>query len=245
MKIALLLPTRERLNNKFAFLTSALARCKDPNNYTLYMGIDEDDSSFDRMQKISKALTNLKVIKIPPNPDKQFSLGYLWNYLADNSDEEIISMLGDDMVFATDNWDEKILEEFSEKNCPDKFKLVCGFDGHRKDKFASWLFIHRFYKEKTGYFMRKEFTRNWIDQWLDNIYTAFDRKVYREDITIKHNHWVFGSSKMDEVAKRMQQIEGNKELSDQLWPKLYDARIEEVKMWENELGIKADISKIQ
>lgn len=245
MKIALLLPTRERLNNKFAFMTSALARCKDPNNYTLYMGIDEGDPTLERMLKISKALNNLKIIVIPPNPDKQFSLGYLWNYLAENSTEEIISMLGDDMVFSSDNWDEKILEEFSPDRCPDKFKLVCGFDGHRQDKFASWLFIHRFYMEKTGYFMRKEFTRNWIDQWLDNMYEAFNRKVYRQDIVIKHNHWVFGSSKMDDVAKRMQQLEGNKELSDHLWPKLSEERVKEAKMWESILGVKCNIDRIK
>ena len=175
----------------------------------------------------------MKVVEIPPNPENKFRLGYLWNYLAKNSTEEIISMLGDDMIFASDNWDEKILEEFSEKNCPDKFKLVCGFDGHRKDKFASWLFIHRFYMEKTGYFMRKEFSRNWIDQWLDNMYESFGRKVYKEDITIKHNHWVFGCSEMDKVAKRLQEFEGNKEFSDHLWPKLSEERIKEAKMWAN------------
>lgn len=245
MKIALLLPTRERLNNKFSFLMSALARCKDPKNYNLYMGIDQDDPTLARMKKASKAIKNLKIVEIPPNPENKFSLGYLWNYLAENSTEEIISMLGDDMIFASDNWDEKILEEFSEKNCPDKFKLVCGFDGYREDRFASWLFIHRFYMEKTGYFMRKEFSRNWIDQWLDNMYDSFGRKVYREDITIKHNHWVFGCSEMDKVAKRLQEFEGNGEFSDHLWPKLSEERIKEADMWQNTLGIKCDFDKIK
>lgn len=245
MKIALLLPTRERLNNKFAFLTSALARCKDPKNYTLYMGIDKDDSTLDRMKKVSSVVDNLKIITIPPNPEGKFSLGYLWNYLAENSTEEIISMLGDDMIFASDNWDEKIIEEFSPDKCKDKFKLVCGFDGHRHDKFASWLFIHRFYMEKTGYFMRKEFSRNWIDQWLDNMYEAFNRKVYRSDVIIKHNHWVFGVNAKDEVAKRMEKLEGNKEFSDHLWPKLSEERVKEAKMWEDVLGIKCNIDRIK
>ncbi|NBP00769.1 MAG: glycosyltransferase family 2 protein [Proteobacteria bacterium] len=246
MKIALLLPTRERLNNKISFMMSALSRCKSPENYNLYMGMDKDDPTLERCQKLASAISNLKIVIIPPNPENKFSLGYFWNYLADNSTEEIISMLGDDMVFSTDNWDEKILEEFKDKNCPDKFKLVTGFDGHRHDKFAAWLFIHRFYKDTTGYFMRKEFSRNWIDQWLDNMYSVFDRKVYRDDITITHNHWVFGSTKFDKVAQNLRDTEGkDKEFSDQLWPKLYDERIKEAKMWEKKLGIKADLSKIQ
>ena len=246
MKIALLLPTRERMNNKITFLMSALARCKNPDNYNLYMGIDEDDSTYQRCVKLSQAIKNLKIITIPKNPTGKFSLGYFWNYLAKNTTEEIISMVGDDMVFSTDNWDEKILEEFSEKNCPDKFKLVTGFDGHRQDKFSVWLFIHRFYMEKTGYFMREEFSRNWIDQWLDNMFLAFNRKVYREDITITHNHWVFGASKFDKVAQNLRDTEGkDKEYSDQLWPALRDERIKEADMWEQLLGIKYDKSKIQ
>jgi len=246
MKIALLLPTKERMNNKINFLVSALAKCKNPDNYTLYMGLDEDDSTLPRCNKLAKAINNLKIITIPKNPTGRLSLGYLWNYLAKNSTEEVISMLGDDMVFTTDDWDEKILEEFNEKNCPDKFKLVCGYDGHRRDKFASWIFIHRFYMEQTGYFMREEFARNWIDQWLDNIYTAFNRKVYREDITITHNNWVFGTSKFDKVAQHLRDSEGeNKEYSDQIWPKLFDDRIKEARMWQKLLNIDPDISKIQ
>jgi len=244
MKIALLLPTRERLNNKISFIMSALARCKDPSNYNLYLGLDPDDPTLERCKKIAKGFTNLKIVIIPPNPTGKFSLGYFWNVLANNCNEEIISMLGDDFVFSTDNWDEEILNEF--KNCPDKFKLVCGFDGHRRDGFASWLFIHRFYMEKTGYFMREEFSRNWIDQWLDNMYSAFNRKVYRKDITITHNHWVFGSSKFDKVAEKLREHEGkDKEYSDKIWPELYNERIKEAKMWEQVLNITPDLSKIQ
>jgi hypothetical protein len=94
--------------------------------------------------------------------------------------------------------------------------------------------------------MRNEFSRNWIDQWLDNMYSAFDRKVYREDITITHNHWVFGTSKYDKVAENLRKFEGdNKEYSDKIWPELFNERIKEAKMWEQKLGIKADLSKIQ
>lgn len=246
MKIALLLPTKERMNNKINFLMSALARCSNPDNYTLYMGLDENDPTLERCIKLSKAIKNLKIITIPPNPAGRLSLGYLWNILAKNSTEEIISMLGDDMIFSTDGWDEKILEEFNTKVCPDKFKLVCGYDGHRQDEFASWLFIHRHYMDITGYFMREEFSRNWIDQWLDNMYTAFNRKVYRKDITITHNNWVFGTSKFDKVAQHLRDSEGdNKEYSDKIWPKLYEERIKEAKKWEEVLGIKPDLTKIQ
>ena len=81
MKIALLLPTKERINNKINFLMSALARCSNPDNYTLYMGLDDNDPTLERCIKLSKAIKNLKIVTIPPNPAGRLSLGYLWNIL--------------------------------------------------------------------------------------------------------------------------------------------------------------------
>jgi hypothetical protein len=244
MKIALLLPTRDRMNLKLTFLLTALARCKDPNNFTVYFGMDADDPTLDRCKKLAKVITNLKIVEFEPQGPKT-NIHTIWNKLAEVSTEEIISMVGDDMMFSSDNWDEKILEEFTAEKCPDKFKLVCGNDGFRKDKFPSWLFIHRYYCEVTGKFMRDEFVRNWVDQWLDQIYLAFNRKVFRPDITITHNHWVFNAMQKDRVAMGLEQREGpNKELSDKLWPKLGPERVKEVEMWSKVLGLTPDLSKV-
>lgn len=245
MKIALLLPTRERMNLKLTFLLTALARCTDPNNFTFYYGIDKDDPTLDRCKKLSKVITNLKIVELEPKGINT-NIHELWNILARESTEEIISMVGDDMMFQTDDWDSKIIEEFKPENCPDKFKMVCGSDGYRTDKFPCWLFTHRYYMEKTGYFLREDFIRNWVDQWLDQVFKAFDRKVYRGDIVIKHNHWVFNAMEKDNVAKNLQLREGpNKEKSDQVWHLTGNKRDEEVRMWEKELGLKANWSVVE
>lgn len=245
MKIALLLPTRERMNLKLTFLLTALARCENPCNFTIYFGIDKDDPTLDRCKKLASIINNLKIVEFEPEGIKT-NIHKLWNILAKESTEEIISMVGDDMMFQSDNWDAKILEEFASDKCPDKFKLVCGSDGFRQDQFPSWLFIHRFYMEKTGYFLREDFIRNWVDQWLDQIYKSFNRKVYRPDILIRHNHWVFNAMEKDNVAKNLQLREGsNKELSDKLWPILGPERVKEAQMWEKILGFKPDYSKIE
>ena len=127
MKIALLLPTRERMNLKLSFLCSALTRCKDPDNFTIYFGIDKDDPTLERCRKLEKVITNLKIVEFEPM-GKDTNIHQLWNILAKESTEEIISMVGDDMIFTSENWDEVILNEFADG---EKFKLVYGNDGFR------------------------------------------------------------------------------------------------------------------
>lgn len=233
MKIALLLPTRERMNLKMSFLMSALARCENPNNFTVYFGIDKDDPTLDRCKKLTTVISNLKVIEFEPK-GKNTNIHELWNILARQCDEEIISMVGDDMIFKTDNWDREILKEFADG---DKFKLVYANDGFRGGQMCVNAFIHRYYMDVTGYFLREDFIRNWADQWLWEIYGAFNKRVYRDDIIIQHNHWVFGAMNKDAVAHELQEREGiNKEKSDLMWGATASKRAEEIEIWKKVLS---------
>tara|TARA_Y100000310_G_scaffold268936_1_gene281837 strand:+ start:134 stop:865 length:732 start_codon:yes stop_codon:yes gene_type:complete len=241
MKIALLLPTRERMNLKLSFLCSALTRCKDPDNFTIYFGIDRDDPTLERCRKLEKVITNLKIVEFEPM-GKDTNIHQLWNILAKESTEEIISMVGDDMIFTSENWDEVILNEFKDG---EKFKLVYGNDGFRDGTMCVNAFVHRFYYETTGYFLREDFIRNWADQWLYQIFKAFDRLIYKPDLMIKHNHWVFGAMHKDKVAMELQAREGkNKERSDQMWSKTTQDRVDEIKMWAEKLNLEPDFETL-
>ena len=226
MKIAILVPTRERMNNRLTLLFSILTTCFDINNINIYYGVDSDDPTLETIKNVAKAIPSLKVIEIK-NEGKFLGLGKLWNILVDESTEEIISMIGDDMVFKTKNWDQKIIEEF--QNIPtDNIKAIhCNDDCHGK-KLAVNLFCHRKYAEVLGRFMREEFKINWVDQWLHQLFSAFDRLTYREDIMIEHRHWVLGKNTRDKTAERMAVADVNK-ISDQLWHDLVDERIQDVK----------------
>ena len=103
--IAILVPSRERMNNRLTLISSIITTVNDINNVTLYLGVDEDDPTLPLAEKISEAIPFVKIVKI--QNDKQFiGLGKMWNILADTSTEDVISMIGDDMVFKTKNWDE-------------------------------------------------------------------------------------------------------------------------------------------
>jgi len=151
-------------------------------------------------------------------------------------------MIGDDMVFKTPNWDEEIIKEFT--NIPeDKIKAIhCNDDCH-KAKLAVNLFCHRKYAEVMGQFMREEFKINWVDQWLHQVFSAFGRLNYRDDIMIEHRHWVLGKSNHDSTAIRMAQADVNK-VSDKLWYDLVDERIKDVEKLGKYLKMEPDWSKV-
>lgn len=240
-KIAILVPSRERMNNRLTLISSIITTVKDINNVTLYIGVDADDSTLPLAEKISQAIPFVKIVTIENN-GQFIGLGKMWNILAETSTEDIISMIGDDMVFKTKNWDEEILKEF-EAGPADKIQAVhCNDDCHGS-KLAVNLFCHRRYHEVMNGFMREEFKINWVDQWLHQLFSAFNRLKYRGDIMIEHRHWVLGKTKRDNTADRMQQADVNK-ISDKLWYSLKDERVNDVKKLAKYLNLDPDWSKV-
>lgn len=250
MKIAILVPSRERMNRRLTMLTSILTSVKDINNVTVYFGVDEDDPTRDMIKRVATAIPCVRIVDIK-NDGKFIGLGKMWNICVDASTEEIISMIGDDMVFATPGWDEMIIEEF--KNAPaDNIKAVHCNDGHFGSKLAVNLFCNRKYTQIMGRFMREEFKINWVDQWLHEEFSAFNRLTYRGDIMIEHRHWLYGKDKRDGVASRMAVADKDKiscneayvSISDRLWNDLVQERINDVNKISKYLNILPDWSKV-
>lgn len=242
MKIALLVPSRERISFKRDLADSVLKTVNDINNVNLYFGIDDDDPTKEEAIKLSKEYEFVKIIEIHNN-GRFDGLGKLWNICANNTDEEIIAMIGDDMVFMTKDWDIKILEEF-ENNCfSDNIKMVYCYDGRHGEKIAVNSFIHRRYVDITGYFMREEFKCDFIDLWLQQVFSSLGRIKYRKDIHIEHRHWSFGKMRVDNVAKNLR---GNNypAISQKIWKESRDKRIEEAEKIAKIIGVNVDLNKI-
>lgn len=232
MKIALLLPSRERLDRKFKLISSIIATADNIENISLYLGTDEDDPTRDITLKITKAIPFVKFVNLEKTPNEKANIHKMWNKCASESTEEIIAMIGDDMLFLTKGWDTAIINEFNDLNCPsDKIKLVYCNDGHRPGDLCVNAFVHRNYIKYNGYgkFLREEFIANWVDNWLQQVFTALGRIKYLNNHIILHDHWVFKSDRPnDETGKRLLERNIDKSQSDLLWEPLEPTRVEEV-----------------
>jgi hypothetical protein len=237
MKIALLVPSRERIDRKLELINSIKHTVNSLDNIRLYFGTDLDDPTRDHLLAVIRNESFIENVDID-NHGKYLNLGVLWNICARASKEEILSMVGDDMVFMTKGWDTEILNEFSPEKCPpDNFKMVHCYDGRHGAKIAVNAFLHRKYMEITGYFMREEFPVDKVDIWLQQIYNAFGRLTYRGDIHIEHKHWSFRKSPIDRTVVRMR-ANNAEQISNQLWESTLMERFKEADLISAALGIK-------
>mgnify|MGYP003136998943 CR=1 FL=1 len=244
MKVSLLVPSRERLNLKLTLISSIITTVKDINNVELIFGIDEDDPTRDTVYKMAEAIPFVKIVDVK-NEGKFIGINKIWNLLYPHAEGDILGYIGDDMIFKTPDWDEKILEEFNENNLPDdKIKLVHCYDGIRNhDEICVNAFLHKKYIDIIGYLCREEFLIEWSDQWLYQTFKAFDRIKWRKDIHIQHNHWIYGNRQRDGVADRM--LSDNKSfIGGQLWVDLVDERVSDVKKMSKYLQVSPDWDKV-
>ena len=229
-KIALLVPSRERIANKANLVNSIISTVSNLDNVVLYFGIDDDDPTKNDVRKMFKNYPWIKMVEIH-NDGRFLGLGRLWNLCAMESKDEILGMIGDDMVFSTKNWDVEILKEF---DGTDNFKMVYCHDGRHGKKIAVNSFIHRKYIELTGHYAKEEFMADFIDLWLQQIFRSFDRLIFREDILIEHRHWAFGKAAKDDVAKNLGSFST---MGKKTWMETLPERIREAELISSKTGL--------
>jgi hypothetical protein len=226
---------------KFTVINSIIATADNIDNVKLYFGIDEDDPTREIVKKMEKSIPFLKVIDLEKTPNEKANIHVMWNICARASTEEIIAMIGDDMIFRTPGWDTEIIRQF-EQGPKDNMILVWCNDAHRGEACPVNAFVHRKYMElNNGIFLREEFIANWVDTWLLQIFKALHRTVYLPNYVIEHNHWVFGGRQIDGPGQRLLDRNPNdKSKSDALFAPLEPVRVEEVKKWAKMIGIQPD-----
>jgi len=81
MKIALMCPTRNRMNKLLTLISSLLTTVKDPNNIYLVLGVDEDDPAIEHYNYLQRNLKFIEIIKFK-NEGKFLGLSTMWNKMA-------------------------------------------------------------------------------------------------------------------------------------------------------------------
>ena len=238
MKIALLCPTRERVKDVKRLIESLLATTNNLENITLYLGIDDDDPTKGEFSEYSSDANFIKIVDIAPSPDGKFlGLGKIWNLMVKEAPEEILAMIGDDMVFETQDWDTTIINEF--KKHKDNVLMVHCNDGMRgagnpfpnHKPLAVNSFVHRLYYETFGQYVREEWKHGYHDTWLHDVFEFVGRRVYTHDIKINHLHVSNPNSGavVDEVTNRLNQAYVELSNPEKIYNDLLKARKEEAK----------------
>jgi len=214
MKIALLCPTRNRMNKLLTLISSLITTVKDPNNIYLVLGVDEDDPAKLHYEYLQRNLKFIKIVQFKNN-GKFLGLSTMWNTMASEFTDtvDIFAMIGDDMAFMTKDWDEKIIEEF--KTGPkDKILMVHCNDGMRGkgnkyDTVAPFpvnFFVHKKYVDTVGFFVEPFIENIHQDTWCMFVFSKIKRSKYRHDILIKHLHVSETKEKEDAITTNLENL---------------------------------------
>jgi len=224
-------PTRNRLNKLLTLISSLITTIKG-KDVQLVLGVDEDDPAKKYYEYLSNNILFIKIITFKNN-GKFLGLSTMWNEMAKQTNADIYSMIGDDMVFMTQGWDELIIEEFN--NGPrDKIMLLHCNDGMRGpgNKYASVpplcvnFFLHKNYITTTGYFVEPYMENTHHDTWPQIIFNKLQRVTYRHDILIKHLHYSETSGQMDSISNNLEALRNNI-WNNNDWIQKYDKEINE------------------
>ena len=217
MKIALMCPTRNRMNKLMTLVSSLICSIQNRDNVILVLGVDEDDPAGKYYTFLEKNVPFIKVVEFKNN-GKFLGLSTMWNTMAEKIDADIYAMIGDDMIFSTAGWDSEIIKEFTEPNCPkDKIRMIHCNDGMRGPgnthpnvpPLCVNFFIHKNYIKATGYFVEPYLENTHHDTWLQIVFDKLGRTKYRHDIIIKHLHYSETNNKMDSVSNNLEKLREN------------------------------------
>lgn len=189
--ISVLLPTRNRPASVARLLDSALETAGTEVEFVVY--VDDDDPSADATLDVLHRFGAV-VVRGP-----RIVLSGTWNRCYERARFDVVMQCGDDIVFRTDGWDERVLEAFERR--PDRLIFVHGDDGFQRERIGTHGFLHRDWVDVVGYFMPPYFSSDYNDLWLTEVADALGRRVYLPDVVTEHMHPVAGKGELDQTHR--------------------------------------------
>jgi len=206
-KINLMVPTYHRINRLKTLMNSVKNTVSNIENVRFSFCVNKKDTETVEFleQYLDKCLYNIVFENSrQPNLSKYFNLMYDDEQ---NQDIDIVSMIGDDMIFRTPCWDQIIL---SELNKYDGLRIIyCDDDFIAHEKLCVNMFTTRKLVKLTGKpFMCENFHADMIDMVWMMVGGITGLLSYRSDIVIFHDH----SSKdkkedWDETFQRLRPVQ--------------------------------------
>jgi len=179
--ISILCPTRERPDNVIRLVDSIYSLKSFRGKVEILFFVDNDDNTFP-FELSQKYPDKIKVIRGP----RQW-ISNEHNILYNFAKGEILMTAGDDMVFQTKNWDQKVVDAF--ESFPDKIVLVYGDDkATHRGKIAVHGFFHQHWVHVLGTWVQPGRGSAW-DYWASENARLLGRLKFLSELEIAHIHF--------------------------------------------------------
>jgi hypothetical protein len=184
--ISLLCPSRGRPKAAIDLYKSFIDTQKFKNEILFALQNDDEQLSV-YIELFEKHSINYTVSESRPTT-------YLWNSLADIAKGDLLTLIGDDVIIETKNWDE-IVETYASK-ISDKLFVITVNEGRTRKIDGRMTcphpIVHKKWLETFGFFVPPFFQHRYIDTYLQNLAIAVDRFIEIPEVSFKHlkfNYW--------------------------------------------------------
>ena len=217
MKIAILTPSRGRPKGFLQLVQSTLETCSGYHQIEHYCYLDWDDAS---VVEYNALLSNYPQYseQVMLTVNEPQSVSKSWNVLANEAlknGANIIIVGNDDLIYRTENWDLRLVEEFS------KFKdnIVCMWfeDGINSDQHCAFPIVSEDWIRTVGYLTPGMMNFGYNDTWIFDIAKLISRTHFIGDVLTEHMHFSLDKSEFDETYQRHRTMEaGNMYKKDEI-----------------------------
>lgn len=201
IKISILCPTAKRPKELRNMITSALNQSSNPKEIEFCLYLDRGDDSYNKLMNNFSRI-NVKIIRGP-----KMWLSTMYNCLLVISSGNIIMWGGDDVVFLTPKWDQKVISKFN--SLSDSLRMV--FVNDLTNGAGIWAnigFVHKSWIDFFGYLFTPHMPDNGIDSWITSVTKKLNRAHYLNDVVIEHRQYRQGKSDIDSTY--LQRLEKHK-----------------------------------
>lgn len=132
----------------------------------------------------------------------------LYNELARGAGGELLMVVGDDVMFRTSGWDEKVIEVA--KRFPDGLFIAAPDNGDGKERVNHWC-TGRQWLDLFGWVHPEHFEHFSADEWVQEVAKPCGRLVYMRDVLLEHMHKKYKKSPNDATydSKREKAADGS------------------------------------
>ena len=181
--ISLLCPTRGRPQQAIKLYESFINTQK--NNNELLFCIQKEDLLFNKYVDLFKShkIINYFISESMPT-------SYLWNQMAFRAKGELLTLVGDDVIIETKNWDKKIEDEANKFK--DNIFVITVDDGRenkpnqKKTMRCPHPTVHKDWVKTLGYFVPPFFMHRYLDKYTADLAININRYIEIKDVTFNH-----------------------------------------------------------
>lgn len=230
--ISLLLPSRGRPDQFLRMVQSAISHAERPELLEVVFAVDLDDEATQTYLWLADSIRRNGGMIVKMLATERQVLSQYWNDCARNARGDILMHCGDDIVFVTPSWDERVREAFQQY--PDRVVFVHGNDlGPRGSFFGTHGFIHRTWMEAVGYFVPPHYVSDYNDTHLNDVANMLGRRHY-VDIITEHMHPAFGKGPVDKTHEERLARHSESNV-DELYASLHDERVRDAQVLQRRM----------